>query len=209
MTTAVAGGVRSGGRPRRGTRWAAAALLVVAVAVTWLSVHLAMPGWYARIWYPLEHVEAITVAAQANRLPADLIAGVIYRESRFTEDARSDQGAVGLMQVLPETAAWIHEQPGAPAAEPERLAEPAVNIAYGAWYLRYLLGRYGTQELALVAYNGGETNLRGWIDAARAAGRPFRIADVPFPETRRFVRAVAEARAGYRRAWSGRLGLPG
>ena len=181
--------------------------LVVMIATTAVAVHLAMPSWYARLWYPMEHVSAITAEAAAAGVEPDLLAAVIYRESGFTEDARSDRGAIGLMQVLPETAQWIHRQPGGPAADPARLADPEVNIAYGAWYLHYLADKYGSQDFALAAYNGGETNLQEWIAAARRQGRSLSIADVPFSETRGFVTAVHEARAIYRRAWSTSLGL--
>jgi soluble lytic murein transglycosylase len=182
------------------------AVLLAALA-GWLAVHLSMPGWYARWWYPLEHTTAIRGEAAANGLDADLIAAVIYRESKFSSSARSDQGAVGLMQVLPATASWIHRQPGAPSATPDRLGEPSVNIAYGSWYLAYLEKKYGSVELALVAYNGGETNLRQWIDSARREGATFTVSRVPFPETRGFVASVDHARDIYRRAWGSELGV--
>ena len=187
MTTAIAGRV---GHLRRRSARASRALvagLVALLAVSAFVVHLTMPSWYARWWYPMEHGPAITAEAAATGVAPDLIAAVIFRESKYTEDARSDRGAVGLMQVLPETAQWIHRQPAAPAAEPERLAEPAVNIAYGAWYLRYLNDKYGSEDLALAAYNGGETNLQKWIAAAHRQGHALTIAEVPFSETRSFV----------------------
>ncbi len=207
MTTAVAGRVR---RLRRhgGKRSSAVAGTVLLLATSAVMLHLAMPSWYARMWYPIEHVPVIAGEAAASGVAPDLIAAVIYRESKFSEDARSARGAIGLMQVLPETARWIHLQRGAPAAGPDRLAEPEVNIAYGAWYLRYLIDKYGSQDLALAAYNGGETNLQRWIVEARLKGRAMTLADVPFSETRGFVTAVHHARSIYRRAWSESLGLP-
>ncbi len=206
MTTAIAG--RAGHlRRRRHTSRALVAGLVALLALSTLIVHLTMPSWYARWWYPMEHGPSITAEAAATGVAPDLIAAVIYRESKYAENARSDRGAVGLMQVLPETAQWIHRQPAAPAAEPERLAEPAVNIAYGAWYLQYLTDKYGREDLALAAYNGGETNLQQWIATARREGHPLTIAEIPFGETRGFVNAVHDARSVYRRAWPGALGL--
>ncbi len=206
MTVATLGRVI--GIPLRRVRRPAliAGVLVFALA-GWFAIHVSMPGWYARWWYPLDHTASITGEAAATGLDADLIAAVIFRESKFSTSARSKQGAVGLMQVLPETAAWIHRQPGAPSAVPERLAEPGVNIAYGAWYLKYLKSKYGSVELALVAYNGGETNLRQWMAAARRDGTSFTVAQVPFSETRGFVASVDHAREIYRRAWGGELGI--
>ena len=207
MTTAVAGRVRRR-RNSGSTRWMGTAALISLIAASAVVVHMSMPSWYARIWYPMEHAPAIVAESEASGVQPDLIAAVIYQESKFSEVARSNRGAVGLMQVLPETARWIHRQPGGPAAAPERLADPAVNIAYGVWYLHYLIDKYSSQDLALAAYNGGETNLRRWIEGARLEGRALTVADVPFSETRGFVAAVQDARAVYRRAWSESLGLP-
>lgn len=206
MTTAVAGRADRLRRRGRGRRVLMAGLVVL-LAATALTVHVTMPSWYARFWYPMEHVHAITAEAAATGVEPDLIAAVIYQESKYTENARSTRGAVGLMQVLPETADWIHRQRGAPAAGPDRLAEPEVNIAYGTWYLRYLLDKYRSQDLALAAYNGGETNLRLWIATARRNGHALTLADIPFSETRNFVGAVRDARSVYRRAWAESLGL--
>ncbi len=205
MTTAVAGRIRALAVRRARSRVVWVASVLVAVFAAWLAIHLSMPAWYARLWYPLEHAAAIRGEARAAGVAPDLIAGVISRESGFSEDARSDHGAVGLMQVLPETAEWIHRQPGAPAPGPERLAEPDVNIAYGAWYLHYLLDKYGDEDLALAAYNAGETNVRAWIDDAARRGVQLTRDGIPFPETRSFVSAVRDARAVYRRAWGDAL----
>ena len=205
MTTAAPGRAMGMSR-RRPPRAALVAAALVLILGGWLAVHLTMPSWYARWWYPLDYAGAIRGEAAATGLDPDLIAAVIYRESKFSTTARSDQGAVGLMQVLPETASWIHRQPGAPSVTPDRLAEPGANIAYGAWYLRYLTAKYGSVELALVAYNGGETNLRQWLRSARQDGTAFTVAQVPFPETRAFVASVDHARSVYRRAWGGKLG---
>ena len=206
MTTAAPGRV-TGAPVRRARRPALLVGVLVLILGGWLAVHLTMPSWYARWWYPLDYAGAIRGEAAATGLDGDLIAAVIYRESKFSTTARSDHGAVGLMQVLPETAAWIHRQRGAPSATPDRLAEPTVNIAYGAWYLGYLKAKYGSAELALVAYNGGETNLRQWIDAARRNGRQLTLDEVPFAETRGFVSSVEHAQGIYGRAWSHRLAL--
>lgn len=193
------------GRTRRATRFVAA--LVLAALPIWTWVHTTKPGWYARITYPLDHRGAIRGEAAFTGLAPDLLAAVIYRESKFDEAARSDKGAVGLMQVLPGTARFIHRQRGAPSPEPERLREPEVNIAYGAWYLDNLITRYGSEELGLAAYNAGQTNVEKWIAAARVRGTVLRVDDIPFAETRSFVRSVQEARDVYRRAWREELGI--
>lgn len=195
-----------GRRGRLGRVLAALALVAVALG-GWYQVHQQMPSWYARLWYPLEYEQAIVAEAERQRLDPALVAAVVHVESGFLPDSRSSQGAVGLMQVLPETARFVATQPDRPSPSPERLDEPEVNIAYGTRYLRYLVDRHGTVPLALAAYNGGETNLTEWIDAAAARGDELTIPDdIPFSETRGFVAKVLEAAPIYRRTYAERLG---
>jgi soluble lytic murein transglycosylase len=183
------------------------ALLVLAgLGVGFYALHAANPDWYARLWYPLEYEATIRAESVRNDLEPALVAAVIYRESGFVPDKESHQGAVGLMQVLPSTARFIATLPDRPSPAPDMLTDPAVNIAYGTRYLRYLIGRYGDIRLVLTAYNAGESNLSGWLREARADGRTLRIPeDVPFEETRGFVRGVLDALDIYRRAYRDRL----
>jgi soluble lytic murein transglycosylase len=187
--------------------WLVAALgVLAALGVAWYLVHQQMPGWYARLWYPLEHEQAVRDEAARNGLDAALVAAVIDTESGFAADSRSGQGAVGLMQVQPDTARFIASLPDRPSASPDRLAEPEVNIAYGTRFLRYLVERYGSTDLALVAYNGGPANLGRWLRDAQARGEELRIpGGIPFAETRGFVTRVREATPIYRRAYGERL----
>ncbi|HEY6136311.1 MAG TPA: lytic transglycosylase domain-containing protein [Thermoanaerobaculia bacterium] len=110
--------------------------------------------------------------AKKNDLPPELVAAVAHTESKFVPTARSNRGAVGLMQLVPKTARWL----GA-----SKLTDPSQNIMAGAKYLKYLTDRFGgdTQK-AIAAYNAGEGNVR------RFGGVP------PFRETRNYVRKVAD-----------------
>ncbi len=196
-------------RRRRRRRLLGALLALAAVGVVagaWFQVHQAMPSWYARLWYPLEYEDSIRTEAARNDLDPALVAAVINTESGFVADSRSSQRAVGLMQILPETARFIAEGPDRPSPPPDRLEVPAVNIAYGSRYLRYLIDGYGTVPLALAAYNGGETNVTEWLRESRRRGERLDIpGDIPFPETREFVSRVLDAVPIYRRAYGERL----
>jgi soluble lytic murein transglycosylase len=199
------------GRSRRRRRTAWALVLVAALAVfgiAWYEVHQAMPAWYARLWYPLEYQDAIRTEAARNDLDPALVAAVINTESGFAPDSRSNQGAVGLMQLLPETARFVAGLPQRPSPSPDALETPEANIAYGTRYLRYLIERHGSLDVALAAYNAGESNVSDWIAQARARGGELAFPDgIPFPETRSFVRRVEHATPIYRRAYGDRLGL--
>lgn len=196
---------RRSGR-RRGIRVLVALAVLALLGGAWLQVHRTMPAWYARLWYPLEYEDAIRAEAARYDLDPALVAAVIQTESGFVPDSRSSAGAVGLMQLLPETARFVATQPDRPSPSPENLEDPAVNVAYGARYLRYLIDRYGTVPLALAAYNGGETNLTAWIDRAARNGQALVIPDdIPFSETRGFVTRVLDAVPIYHRAYGDRL----
>jgi soluble lytic murein transglycosylase len=82
-----------------------------------------------------------------------------------------------------------------------------VNISYGAWYLRYLMGRYaGNRTFALAAYNAGEGNVDRWLDRAQQRGEALTIGAIPFAETRTYVRRVLDARTEYRGSYARELG---
>jgi len=157
---------------------------------------------------PLRHEDIIRQQAAAKDLDPSLIAGVIYVESRF-RDQTSVAGAKGLMQILPSTADYIARKSGGTAFVQGDLATPQINIAYGSWYLRYLLAHYeGSELLALAAYNAGEGKVDEWYRDASARGEEFEAAThIPFPETRSYVADVLEARERYERQYRRELGL--
>ncbi len=194
------------GRPPVSSRLGTLIVVAIGLGLAWLLVHQTMPGWYARLWYPLHYEQAILEHSARNGLEPALVAAVIQAESGFVPDSRSSQGAVGLMQLLPATARFVAEGPRRPSPAPVRLEDPEVNIAYGTRYLRYLIDRHGTLPLALAAYNGGEANVDRWVAEAAAEGRSLRVPqDVPFPETRAFVERVLELRGVYRRTYGEEL----
>lgn len=156
---------------------------------------------------PLRHEDIIRQQSAQKRLDPSLVAAVIYAESKF-HDRTSVAGARGLMQILPETARFIAQRSGGTRFTDEDLASPQINIAYGSYYLRYLIDRYGGNEmLAVAAYNAGETNVDRWIVRAGREGRDFRTKDISFSETRAYVERVWGARDNYRETYSRELGL--
>ena len=155
---------------------------------------------------PLAYSGIIRQQAADKHLDAALIAAVIYAETKF-DPRPSSAEAQGLMQIMPATASYLARRSGATAFALSDLGTPEVNIAYGSYYLRYLLDEYGGSELAaLAAYNGGETNVSRWITQERAEGRPLTISEIPFPETRDYVVKVLQARQDYRSMYPRELG---
>jgi len=161
-------------------------VLVALVAAAAAFVIVAQPDPYLRARYPLRYEHIVRGHARNYQLDPALVAAVIYQESKFDSDARSHSGAVGLMQLLPETAKGIATRTGGSQFEVSDLLDPEINIRYGCWYLRHLLDKYGSLDRALAAYNGGQGNIdRG----------------VQYPETRHYVDRVLDLRDIYEGAY--------
>ena len=148
--------------------------------------------------YPLSYEEIIRGHARNYELDPALIAAVIYRESKFDADARSSSGAVGLMQLLPDTARGIATYTGGSRFVVSDLEDPEINVRYGSFYLRRLIRKYDDVPLALAAYNAGQTNVDEW--QAEGSG-------IVFPETREYVDEVLEFQDVYARAYADELGI--
>ena len=191
-------------RRRRRTAYGLVAVTGVVVALL-LALPLAKRAVNA-LGLPLQYASVIRHEASAKHLDPALVAAVIYAETKF-DPRPSPAGAVGLMQLMPETATFLAKRSGATTFTTADLGTPAVNIAYGSYYLRYLLNEYhGNTVLALAAYNGGETNVDNWVRSAHADGQRFRVSDIPFPETRAYVQRVLAARREYRKTYASALG---
>jgi soluble lytic murein transglycosylase len=198
-------------RARAARRRRQAVLLLAFLAVVGLGALLLRPLFSSAVHdltaLPLRHQQTIRQQAHDKGLDPSLIAGVIYAESKFV-DSTSSAGALGLMQLLPSTADFIAQRSGGTRFTTADLSTPDINIAYGSWYLRYLLDRYdGDEVLALAAYNGGMGNVDRWVADARGRGERLDVADIPFPETRAYVARVLQARREYRATYADELGL--
>lgn len=157
--------------------------------------------------YPLLYTQELQAAAAEFELPPALIAAVIYTESRFQADAVSPRGALGLMQLMPDTAREIDEKLLGESQDADALqdanftayvTDAARNIRYGCYYLRWLLNRYdGRLALALAAYNAGPGRVSGWITEYGLTEDGQALLTIPYPETEDYVTRVMDALAHY------------
>jgi peptidoglycan lytic transglycosylase len=215
-TAGVATRSRAGREGRRGAtarRRAAArrrhrlllGLALLAVVFGFVMVMPLLRKAVSELSLPLAYTDVIRQQAAEKHLDPALIAGVIYAETKFAP-RDSAAGAMGPMQLMPQTAEFLARRSGATTFTITDLNTPQVNIAYGSYYLRYLLNEYRENvTLALAAYNGGESNVDRWIADARAHGHVLTVGDIPFPETRAYVLRVLNAREEYRRTYGSQL----
>lgn len=152
-----------------------------------------------RRWlYPWPFEETVFYYAGKNNIDPYLVASVINNESRFRATAKSERGAIGLMQLMPDTASWVAGEMGLGALSSEALVEPDTNIRLGCWYLGELLHEFGGNEvLALAAYNAGRGTVRQWMKENEwdASFRATRL--IPYDETRVYVEKVLSDKRKY------------
>jgi soluble lytic murein transglycosylase len=173
------------------------ALLAFAGVAAWVVE--AEPAWYLRARYPLEYEHIVRGHARNYDLDPALLAAVIYAESRFDPEVESPAGAVGLMQLLPETAKGIALRTGGTRFVVSDLRDPEINVRYGSWYLSHLRDRYqGDMRLALAAYHAGQGNVDEWLGDG---------AGIVFSETQDYVDEVERVRQVYAKAYRDELRL--
>ncbi len=143
-----------------------------------------------RFMYPLHYQTIIHEQAAIYELDPFMIAAIIRVESGWRVDARSPKGATGLMQLMPETAVWIAGQLEIEFDVDTQLTDPEINIMLGAWYINHLRKQFPTFVAALAAYNGGQGNVRKWLDGDRWDGSLDNSEQIPFYETRAYVQKV-------------------
>ena len=145
----------------------------------------------------------VYVAARRYGVDPLLVASVIRVESKGEAQAVSRRGAVGLMQIMPETAQWAVGEMGLANPHGIDLRQPATNIEIGTWYLGLLLRHYGGRKaLALAAYNGGVGNVDRWYKTGVWDGNPHELDRIPYGQTREFVESVETAWVVFQRLYA-------
>ena len=152
-----------------------------------------------KYFYVYPYHETVMKYADMYQVDSNLTAAVIKSESKFKHEAHSHRGAVGLMQLMPDTAEWIAKQLGDTGYSIEALHEPDRNIRYGTWYLSSLEREFhGNDILALAAYNAGRGNVHDWMKENNWSDNFKDIDAIPYKETRDYVRQVIGDQKKYR-----------
>lgn len=156
----------------------------------------ALPDEFWEMFFPVRHFKVISDQAAKTGLEPSLILGLIRQESAFKVNARSRANARGLMQILPSTGRSLARKAGI-SFTTQKLYNADTNITLGTRYLSSLLKQYGKPELALAAYNAGGTRVARWQKEFAFSDMAEFVEQIPFAETRNYVKQVLSNRAHY------------
>lgn len=177
-------------------RWYRALPLIIVLIFGLVSFAFTFaPSLLFKSMYPLRYEDEITASAATHGVDPYLVAAVIRSESSWDPVASSHQGALGLMQLMPETAQDMVAKGlvDGKRYSYENLEDPAINIEYGCAYLSYLLTYFnGATDRAIAAYNAGMGNVDGWAKQDKLLHNA-----ITFPETQAYLVRVNMAKARY------------
>lgn len=143
---------------------------------------------------PSEYASFITTYSQKYGVPEHMIYAVIKIESKFDSTAESSVGALGLMQIMPDTFSWLTNDRLGDRFSTGMLYDPETNIKYGVYYLSLLYDVYADWDIVLAAYNAGPGNVDKWLqDPTVSDLETGKLINIPFKETRDYVKKVNKA----------------
>ena len=148
--------------------------------------------------FPIEFRGIVESASRRRSLSPATIFAFIRQESAFIPDARSGKGALGLMQILPSTGRMLMRTQGKRLRSRRQLLAPELNVDLGTQYIRSLMSKTGNRLiLASASYNAGRHRVLGWLPDNGRVEADVWIDNIPFGETRRYVRRILAYRAVY------------
>lgn len=153
-------------------------------------------GCFEGFFYPIKYEEIIKKNSEKNNISAPLIASIINVESGYRASCVSGKGAIGLMQIMPETAEWVCGKIGEEYDE-KKLYEAEYNIQLGSYYLGYLYRYFGDENLTICAYNAGMGNVSKWMKD-ETFFRDGKLIKIPFEETRNYLKKVTRNMKHYK-----------
>ncbi len=160
------------------------------------------------LFYPSAFAAEVEDASKKNSIDTLLILSVIREESRFDAEARSIAGALGLMQLMPQTAQRFAKHVNVDLKNSNELYDPKTNILIGSNYLKNLITMFNSIPVAIAAYNAGEDAVRDWLKKFKYKTVDEFIEDIPYNETRNYVKRVLTTYFEYIKADQAKTNIP-
>ncbi len=172
-------------------------VFILSVLVLLVMLLLALLYVYCLYKYPLRYEALIAKYAEEFSLDPYLVATVIWAESHYNETIVSSSGAVGLMQIMPETGEWIAEKLGVQDFKSDMLFSADTNIRFGCWYLSYLESKFDGDMIKILAgYNAGPNKVQQWQEEWGEEYSPL-WEDIPYEETKNYVKKIQNTQKIY------------
>ena len=191
-------------RAKRKNRGAVFLLVLIILSVIAFALYKSVPAFLKKNVYPKKYSEYVERYSEEYDIDENFIYAVIKTESGFDPDARSNVGAVGLMQLMPiafkEVRNNIEDNKGLKYSD---MYNPEYNIMYGTWYLDYLYEQFGSYELTIAAYHAGMTEVRGWLYSGVLDEDNLNLDNIPseYSDTRHYINKVINAYKEYNRLY--------
>ena len=156
-----------------------------------------------RTLHPTDYADIISAASIEFDVPKYIIYATIKVESDFDPYAVSSAGAIGLMQMIPETFEWLTgEEHLDEHLNKRKLEDPEVSIRYGTYYLSYLYKKFDYNwNTAFAAYNGGETRVAKWLLDERYSDGNGNLTNIPIEETEKYVKKINNEIEDYKKLY--------
>lgn len=191
-------------RAKRKNRGAVFLVVLIILSVVAFALYKSVPAFLKKNVYPKKYSEYVERYSEEYDIDENFIYAVIKTESGFDPDARSNVGAVGLMQLMPiafkEVRNNIEDNKGLKYSD---MYNPEYNIMYGTWYLDYLYEQFGSYELTIAAYHAGMTEVRGWLYSGVLDEDNLNLDNIPseYSDTRHYINKVINAYKEYNRLY--------
>lgn len=177
-------------------------IILLACAIMVFGVMMVYQAYEKRL-YKLDYTDIIKKYAAEYDVDPYLVAAIIKTESNWNSDAKSARGAIGLMQIMPETGSWIAGKLKI-AYSDSMLEDPDTNVMMGCWYLNFLVARFETDS-AIAAYNAGHGAVADWLDDEQYSSDGKTLKVIPYAETEAYVEKVLKAYDKYQQLHGGEL----
>lgn len=163
-------------------------ILIVCVLIT-LCASLFCAFSY---FYPKKYSMYINLMSEKYDVDKALIYSIINTESKFSPNATSEKGAMGLMQIIPSTATFIAQELDVENFKVDDMYVPKTNIEFGVYYLKYLYSKFDSADAVICSYNAGETVVRRWLNDKTYSADGKTFVKIPYKETANYLKKVKQ-----------------
>lgn len=153
-------------------------------------------GCFNNYFYPVKYQKEILEASEEAGVSSALVASIINVESGYKNDVVSNKGAVGLMQIMPETAEWICQKKGIDYSTID-LKDEKTSIMLGCEYLKMLSNSFDDIDATVCAYNAGPTKVKAWLSESENSVDGIVLSKIPYQETKEYLNKVKKSMRFY------------